>query len=41
MEGMLAFLLFAGASACEFRISCKDQKWAIGIMATFGVILVD
>ena len=38
MEGMLAFLLFAGALHVDFNF-LKDQKWAIGIMATFGVIL--
>ena len=38
MEGMLAFLLFAGALHVDFNF-LKDQKWAIGIMATFGVVL--
>lgn len=38
MEGMLAFLLFAGALHVDFNF-LKDQKWAIGIMATLGVVL--
>ncbi len=38
MEGMLAFLLFAGALHVDFDF-LKDQRWAIGIMATFGVII--
>ena len=38
MEGMLAFLLFAGALHVDFDF-LKDQKWAIGVMATFGVVL--
>ncbi len=38
MEGMLAFLLFAGALHVNFDF-LRDQKWAIGIMATFGVVL--
>ncbi len=38
MEGMLAFLLFAGALHVDYDF-LKDQKWAIGIMATFGVAL--
>lgn len=38
MEGMLAFLLFAGALHVDFGF-LRDQKWAIGLMATFGVLL--
>lgn len=38
MEGMLAFLLFAGALHVDFDF-LKDQKWAIGILATFGVCI--
>lgn len=38
MEGMLAFLLFAGALHVDFGF-LRDQKWAIGIMASFGVML--
>ncbi len=38
MEGMLAFLLFAGALHVDFDF-LKDQKWAIGVMASFGVVL--
>jgi CPA1 family monovalent cation:H+ antiporter len=38
MEGMLAFLLFAGALHVDYEF-LKDQKWAIGVMASFGVVL--
>ena len=38
MEGMLAFLLFAGALHVDFNY-LRSQAWAIGLMATFGVIL--
>jgi len=38
MEGMLAFLLFAGALHVDFDF-LRDQKWAIGVMASFGVVL--
>ena len=38
MEGMLAFLLFAGALHVDFTF-LRDQKWPITLMATFGVIL--
>ncbi|MFK5981228.1 MAG: sodium:proton antiporter [Rhizobiaceae bacterium] len=38
MEGMLAFLLFAGALHVDYEF-LKDQKWPIGIMATFGVVI--
>ncbi|MEP1231197.1 MAG: sodium:proton antiporter [Litorimonas sp.] len=38
MKGMLGFLLFAGALHVDFH-KMKDAKWAIGLMATCGVIL--
>ena len=38
MEGMLAFLLFAGALHVDFSF-LRSQAWAIGLMATFGVVL--
>ncbi|WP_371395767.1 cation:proton antiporter [Fretibacter rubidus] len=38
MNGMLAFLLFAGALHVDFNV-LRSQKWAIGSMATFGVLL--
>ena len=38
MKGMLGFLLFAGALHVDFD-KLRDAKWAIGSMATFGVIL--
>ena len=38
MKGMLGFLLFAGALHVDF-IKLKDAKYAIGLMATCGVIL--
>ncbi len=38
MKGMLGFLLFAGALHVDFA-KLKNAKWAIGSMATFGVIL--
>ncbi|MBL4732389.1 MAG: sodium:proton antiporter [Rhizobiaceae bacterium] len=38
MEGMLAFLLFAGALHVDYDF-LKDQKWPIAIMATFGVVI--
>lgn len=38
MEGMLAFLLFAGALHVNFE-RMADQKWPILLMATFGVVL--
>lgn len=38
MEGMLAFLLFAGALHVNFE-KLADQKWPITLMATFGVVL--
>ncbi|MFK7903334.1 MAG: cation:proton antiporter [Nitratireductor sp.] len=38
MEGMLAFLLFAGALHVDYEF-LKDQKWAIGILATIGVLI--
>ena len=38
MNGMLAFLLFAGALHVDLNLM-REQKWPIGLMATFGVIL--
>jgi CPA1 family monovalent cation:H+ antiporter len=38
MEGVLSFLLFAGALHVDLS-AMLDRKWAIGIMATFGVLL--
>lgn len=38
MKGMLGFLLFAGALHVDFA-KLRDAKWAIGLMATFGVVL--
>lgn len=38
MEGMLAFLLFAGALHVDYEF-LKDQKWAIGVLATVGVLI--
>lgn len=37
MEGMLAFLLFAGALHVDFTY-LKNQRWAIGLMATLGIM---
>ena len=38
MEGMLAFLLFAGALHVDFSY-LRSQAWAIGLMASVGVML--
>ena len=38
MKGMLGFLLFAGALHVDFG-KIRDAKWAIGSMATLGVIM--
>ncbi len=38
MEGMLAFLLFAGALHVDFSF-LRSQAWAIGLMASVGVLL--
>ena len=38
MEGMLAFLLFAGALHVDFSY-LRSQAWAIGLMATLGVLV--
>ncbi len=38
MEGMLAFLLFAGALHVDFTF-LRDQRWAIGLMASLGVVM--
>jgi len=38
MKSMLGFLLFAGALHVDLG-KLRDAKWAIGSMATFGVVL--
>lgn len=38
MNGMLAFLLFAGALHVDMTLM-RAQKWPIALMATFGVVL--
>lgn len=38
INGMLAFLLFAGALHVDVDLM-KGQKWAIGLMATIGVVI--
>jgi CPA1 family monovalent cation:H+ antiporter len=38
LHGMLAFLLFAGAMHIDLA-DLRDQKWAIALMATFGVVV--
>jgi CPA1 family monovalent cation:H+ antiporter len=38
LDGMLAFLLFAGALQIDLSV-LKDRAWAVGAMATFGVII--
>ena len=38
LEGMLGFLLFAGALHVDFD-ALRDQKWAVAIMATLGVLV--
>jgi CPA1 family monovalent cation:H+ antiporter len=38
MEGMLAFLLFAGALHVDFSF-LRTQAWAIGLMASVGVLM--
>ncbi len=38
MEGMLAFLLFAGALHVDFSF-LRSQAWAIGLMASLGVMM--
>ncbi len=38
MNGMLAFLLFAGAVHVNFS-ELAERKWAIGLMATLGVLV--
>lgn len=38
MEGMLAFLLFAGALHVDLNL-LRNQKWAIGLMASIGVVM--
>lgn len=38
MNGMLAFLLFAGALHVDMN-SLRSRRWAIGLMATLGVLI--
>ncbi len=38
MEGMLAFLLFAGALHVDISY-LRDQRWVIGLMATLGILI--
>ncbi|MBZ8135243.1 sodium:proton antiporter [Afifella sp. IM 167] len=38
MNGMLAFLLFAGAMHVDFGL-LKSEKWAVGLMASLGVVI--
>lgn len=38
MEGMLAFLLFAGALHVDLAL-LRNHKWIIGLMASIGVVL--
>ena len=38
MNGMLAFLLFAGALHVDLGL-LREKKWIIGIMATVGVLI--
>ena len=38
MNGMLAFLLFAGALHVDLGL-LREKQWVIGIMATFGVLI--
>lgn len=38
LKGMLGFLLFAGALHVDF-ISLREQKWAVALMASLGVLI--
>lgn len=38
LKGMLGFLLFAGALHVDFE-SLQEQKWAVALMATIGVLI--
>jgi CPA1 family monovalent cation:H+ antiporter len=38
MNGMLGFLLFAGALQVDFN-RLRDERWAVALMATIGVII--
>ena len=38
LHGMLGFLLFAGALHVDFE-ALRDQKWAVALMASLGVII--
>ncbi len=38
LNGMLAFLLFAGALQIDLSV-LRDRAWAVGVMATLGVVI--
>ena len=38
LDGMLAFLLFAGALQINL-LTLRDRAWAVGAMATLGVVI--
>jgi CPA1 family monovalent cation:H+ antiporter len=38
LHGMLGFLLFAGALHVDF-VALRDQKWAVALMASLGVLI--
>ncbi|HUV32976.1 MAG TPA: cation:proton antiporter, partial [Devosiaceae bacterium] len=38
LDGMLAFLLFAGALQIDLSL-LRDRAWTVGVMATLGVII--
>lgn len=38
LDGMLAFLLFAGGLQIDLSV-LRDRAWAVGAMATFGVVI--
>jgi CPA1 family monovalent cation:H+ antiporter len=38
LNGMLAFLLFAGALQIDLSV-LRDRAWTVGAMATFGVVI--
>jgi CPA1 family monovalent cation:H+ antiporter len=38
LDGMLAFLLFAGALQIDLSL-LRDRAWTVGAMATFGVVI--
>ncbi len=39
LNGMLAFLLFAGALQSTFSRYCATALWAVGSMATIGTLI--